>query len=48
MIDLILTLLELDDFIGKSKHIDFAKGSNKIPMSFKEGWKQRKRARAWQ
>jgi len=47
MIDFIVKLLEVDDFYGRSKHIDFAKGSNKLPMTFREGWKQRKR-KQWQ
>ncbi len=46
MIDLIIDMLSLDDFKGKSKYIDIAKGSNKLPTTFKEGWKQHKRR--WQ
>lgn len=48
MIDLILKMLQVDDMIGVSKNIDISKGSNKLPMTFKEGWKQRKRKRQWQ
>jgi len=48
MIDFILQLLEIDEFKGKSERIDFVKGSHKIPMSIKEGWKQYKRTKAWQ
>ena len=48
MIDFILKLLEVDEFKGRSKHIDFAKGSHKLPMTLKEGWKQYKRNKAWQ
>lgn len=48
MIDLITNMLELDDFLGMSKNIDIAKGANKIPMTIKEGMKQRKRKQAWQ
>jgi hypothetical protein len=47
MLDLILKMLEVDDFVGRSKNIDIAKGSNKLPMSLNEAWKQRKRMRAW-
>ena len=48
MIDLILKMLQVGDIIGVSKNIDIAKGSNKLPMTLKEGWKQRKRAKKWQ
>lgn len=48
MIELIVKILSLDDFHGKSDNIDIAKGKNKLPLSFKEGWEQFKRARAWQ
>lgn len=47
MIDLILKMLDIDEMIGESKVIDIAKGSNKLPMTFREGWKQRKRAKKW-
>ena len=39
-------MLDVDDFYGQSKNIDIAKGVNKIPTTFKDGWKQRKRL--WQ
>lgn len=45
--DLLLQLLEVDKFEGKSKEIDFAKGSHKLPMSLREGYKQYKRRKAW-
>lgn len=48
MVDLILKMLDINDMIGVSKNIDIAKGSNKLPMTIKEGWKQRKRKKAWQ
>lgn len=48
MIELIIYMLVLDEFIGKSKNIDTAKGINKLPTTFKEGFKQYKRKRAWQ
>ena len=48
MIDLLLNMLELDGHFMVSKNVDIAKGINKMPQSFKEGWQQRKRAKAWQ
>jgi len=48
MIELILKMLDIDEFIGMSKRIDIAKGKNKMPQSFREGWRQRKRAKVWQ
>jgi len=48
MIDLILQMLAQGDLIGVSKNIDIAKGVNKLPKTIKEGWKQRKRIKAWQ
>lgn len=48
MIDLIIQMLELDDFIGKSKTIDIAKGVNKQSTNLNEAWKNRKRIKAWQ
>jgi len=48
MIDLILKMLDIDDMYGVSKNIDIAKGSNKLPMTINEGWKQYKRAKQWQ
>jgi len=43
MIDLILKMLALDKMYGVSKNIDIAKGVNKLPLTFREGWEQRKR-----
>ena len=43
MIDLILKMLDIDKMHGVSKNIDIAKGVNKLPMTFSEGWKQYKR-----
>ena len=48
MIEIILELLELDNYYGVSKNIDIAKGVNKTPLTFKEGWERRKRLKAWQ
>lgn len=48
MIENIIDLLALNKYIGVSKEIDIAKGVNKMPQTFKEGWEQYKRKRAWQ
>jgi hypothetical protein len=48
MIDLILKMLDINKMHGVSKNIDIAKGVNKLPMTFKEGWNQRKRVKKWQ
>lgn len=40
-------LLQLDEFKGVSKNVDIAKGSNKLPETFKEGIKQAKRKLVW-
>lgn len=48
MIDLILKMLDINKMYGVSKNIDIAKGVNKLPMTFKEGWNQRKRVKKWQ
>lgn len=45
MIDLILKMLDIDKMHGVSKNIDIAKGVNKLPLTFKEGWSQQKRMR---
>jgi hypothetical protein len=45
---IVLKLLNIDKFYGVSKTIEIAKGKNKIPLSFKEGYKQIKRNRKWQ
>lgn len=37
MIELILKLLATDNFYNVGEYTDFAKGSHKIPMTFKEG-----------
>ena len=41
--ELILKILEIYEMYGVSKEIDIAKGVNKMPLTFKEGWRQRKR-----
>jgi len=43
MIELITTMLSIDDFYNKSERIDIAKGKNEFTTSFKKAWKQRKR-----
>lgn len=43
MIGLIVQMLSIDDHYNASDDIDIAKGKYKIPLTFKEGWKQRKR-----
>jgi len=43
MIELINSMLAVDDFFKKSKRIDIAKGKYELTMSFKEAWKQRQR-----
>lgn len=48
MLGIVLDILATDEFYGISEEIEIAKGKNKLPLSFKEGWKQRKRKRAWQ
>jgi hypothetical protein len=48
MLDLIIQMLEVDDYIGVSKTIDFAKGVNEIPFSVKKWREQDKRIKQWQ
>lgn len=48
MIEIILELMQLDNHYGVSKNIDIAKGINKTPLNFKDGWERRKRLKAWQ
>ena len=48
MIELILQMLQLDEFKGQSEAIDIAKGKYKIQYSVKEISKQKKREKAWQ
>ena len=45
---IVIKLLNIDEFYGVSETIEIAKGKNKIPLSFKEGYKQIKRNRKWQ
>lgn len=43
MVELILKMLDVDDFYNQSETIDIAKGKYKLMTSFKEAWKQLKR-----
>jgi hypothetical protein len=40
---IILKLLSVDNFYGISEEIEIAKGKYKLPLTFKEGFKQIKR-----
>ena len=42
---IILELLQLDNWYGISHEVDIAKGINKLPETFKEGFEQQKRKR---
>jgi hypothetical protein len=48
MFELIIQCLSMGELRGVSKEIDIAKGVNKAPLTFSEGWKQYKRKKAWQ
>ena len=43
MIELINSILAIDNFEGKSERIDIAKGKNELPLTFREAWRQLKR-----
>lgn len=43
MIKNIVDLLSLGDFYGETKRIDFAKGANELPTTWKGTWKLIKR-----
>lgn len=43
MIELIHSLLSVDDFFNKSKNIDIAKGKYELTTNLKKVWKQKKR-----
>ena len=45
---IVLKLLNIDEFYGVSETIEIAKGKNKLPISFKEGYEQLKRKIKWQ
>ena len=42
---IILQLLSLDNFYGLSEEVEIAKGKYKLPLTFKDGFKQLKRQR---
>jgi|TARA_B100000780_G_C20952583_1_gene380036 hypothetical protein len=44
----ILKLLNAYEFYAEDETIEIAKGKNKMPETFKEGYKQLKRNRRWQ
>ena len=45
---IVLKLLNIDPFYNTSETIEIAKGKYKIPVTFKEGYKQIKRKIKWQ
>jgi len=45
---IVLKLLNIDAFYNNSETIEIAKGKYKIPVTFKEGYKQIKRKIKWQ
>ena len=47
MIDIIRHILGSGDLYGISERVDIAKGKYKIPETFREGWDQHKRKKAW-
>lgn len=47
MMEIILNALAMDDFYNISEEIEIAKGRNKLPMSFKEGYKKAIRKAKW-
>lgn len=47
MLKNIFELLKANDYYGDSELIDIAKGSNKIPQTLMEAYKQFKKDLAW-
>ena len=47
MIELILQMLQIDEFKGQSEAIDIAKGKHKIQHTLKGIAKQKKREKEW-
>ena len=45
---IVIKLLNIDSFYGIDETIEIAKGKNKLPETFKEGFKQNKRKRRCQ
>lgn len=48
MIERILELLSISDFLGESELIDIAKGKYKLETTVKGKLEQKKRLKAWQ
>tara|TARA_R110001606_G_scaffold395449_1_gene567761 strand:- start:9342 stop:9500 length:159 start_codon:yes stop_codon:yes gene_type:complete len=48
MIENILELLSLEEWMGQSENIEIAKGKYKIPLTIKAKRKQLKRQKEWQ
>ena len=48
MIENILEILSLEEWMGKSENIEIAKGKYKIPLTIKAKRKQLKRQKVWQ
>ena len=44
---IVLKLLNIDEWYGISEEVEIAKGKYKLPLTFKEGFKQLKRKRKW-
>ena len=44
---IVIKLLNIDSFYGIDETIEIAKGKNKLPETFKEGFKQIKRNTKW-
>ena len=42
---IVLKLLHIDEWYGISEEVEIAKGKYKLPLTFKEGFKQLKRKR---
>tara|TARA_R110001632_G_scaffold212583_4_gene338544 strand:- start:1973 stop:2131 length:159 start_codon:yes stop_codon:yes gene_type:complete len=47
MIENILELLSLEEWMGQTENIEIAKGKYKIPLTIKEKRKQLKREKVW-
>ena len=48
MIELIIQMLQIDEFYGESELIEIAKGKHKLARTVKEKREQLKRAKKWQ
>lgn len=45
---ILIKLLNIDNFYNEGEFIEIAKGKNKMPETFKEGFEQIKRVVKWQ